>query len=230
MSEKPTQEQINEINRKLDQILEEISVQRQNREAVNDLLDDVAVIGKDAFKEMVIQLDNAQIELDGDTLRCLLMRFVRNVGNIGVLLETLESINDLSKDITPIIKQVGLDGIQKFHQLEQKGYFEILNQLLLTIDAIVSRYSKEELQNLSNNLIPVAETLMSVADPKLLNKVNSALTAIMSINMEEVEEYSVWKLIRELNKPEIKKSFGFIITLIKSIMNQEKQIIKEINN
>jgi uncharacterized protein YjgD (DUF1641 family) len=230
MSEKPTQEQINEINRKLDQILEEISVQRQNREAVNDLLDDVAVIGKDAFKEMVIQLDNAQIELDGDTLRCLLMRFVRNVGNIGVLLETLESINDLSKDITPIIKQVGLDGIQKFHQLEQKGYFEILNQLLLTIDAIVSRYSKEELQNLSNNLIPVAETLMSVADPKLLNKVNSALTAIKSINMEEVEEYSVWKLIRELNKPEIKKSFGFIITLIKSIMNQEKQIIKEINN
>ena len=46
MSDKLLQEQINDINRKLDLLIEESTVQRQNREAVNDLVDDVAVISK----------------------------------------------------------------------------------------------------------------------------------------------------------------------------------------
>ena len=56
MSEKLIQEQIREINRKLDLILDETSFQRENREVINDLVDDVAVIGKDAFRQMVTQL------------------------------------------------------------------------------------------------------------------------------------------------------------------------------
>ena len=53
MSDKLIQEQINDINRKLDLLIDEVTIQRQNREAVNDLIDDVAVIGKDVFKNMV---------------------------------------------------------------------------------------------------------------------------------------------------------------------------------
>ena len=83
MSDKLIQEQIRDINRKLDLIIDETSYQRQNREAVNDLVDDVAVIGKDVFKQMVTQLDDAGIELDSEALRCLLLRLIRNIGSLG---------------------------------------------------------------------------------------------------------------------------------------------------
>ena len=129
MSEKLIQEQIREINRKLDLIIDETSFQRENREVINDLVDDVAVIGKDAFRQMVTQLDDAGIELDSEALRCLLLRLIRNIRSLGMVMETLESFTDLAKDVTPIIKQIGLDSVQKFHELEQKGYFELLNQL-----------------------------------------------------------------------------------------------------
>ena len=42
MSDKLIQEQINEINRKLDLLIDEVTIQRQNREAINDLIDDVS--------------------------------------------------------------------------------------------------------------------------------------------------------------------------------------------
>ena len=50
MVDKAIQEQINEINRKLDLLIDEASIQRQSRETINDLVDDVAVIGKDCFQ------------------------------------------------------------------------------------------------------------------------------------------------------------------------------------
>lgn len=222
MSDKLIQEQIRDINRKLDLILDETLVQRQNREAVNDFVDDAAIIGKDAFKQMVTQLDDAGIELDSEALRCLILRLIRNIRSMGMVLEILESFTDLAKDLTPIVKQIGLDGVQKFHELEQKGYFEILNQFGKTMDILLSRYSKEDLQRLSVNLIPVADTLVNIADPNLLNKINAASTALKDINPDDIEEYSVWRLIRQMNKPEVRKSFGFIMAFLQNISKTER--------
>ena len=223
MSDKLIQEQINEINRKLDLIIDEVTIQRQNREAVNDLIDDVAVIGKDAFKTMVTQLDDAGIELDGEALRCLILKLIRNIGSLGMVLETLDSLNDLAKDVTPIIKQIGLDGINKFNELEQKGYFEVMNQIGTTIDSVLAKYSREDLQKLSENLVPVTDTLMIIADRRVIEKINAITTTLREIRTDEIEEYSVWRLIRDMNKPEVKKSIGFIMAFLSKI-NENRAI------
>jgi uncharacterized protein YjgD (DUF1641 family) len=222
MSEKLIQEQIREINRKLDLILDETSFQRENREVINDLVDDVAVIGKDAFRQMVTQLDDAGIELDSEALRCLLLRLIRNIRSLGMVMETLESFTDLAKDVTPIIKQIGLDGVQKFHELEQKGYFELLNQLGKTFDQILSKYRIEDIQKLSENLEPVIETLITIADPEMLKKINAAAVALRDINTDEIEDYSVWRTMKQLNKPEVRKSLGFIMAFIKNVSKANK--------
>lgn len=223
MSDKLIQEQINEINRKLDLLIDEVTIQKQNREAVNDLIDDVAVIGKDAFKTMVTQLDDAGIELDGEALRCLILKLIRNIGSLGMVLETLESFNDLAKDVTPIIKQIGLDGINKFNELEQKGYFEVMNQIGTTIDSVLAKYSREDLQKLSENLVPVTDSLMILADRRVLEKINAITTTLREIKTDEIEEYSVWRLLRDMNKPEVKKSIGFIMAFLSKI-NENRYI------
>lgn len=215
------EEQISEINKKLDLIIEEATIQRQNREVINDLFDDVAVIGKDAVKYMVKDLDNAGIELDSEALRDLGLRLIRNISNMGMILETLESFTDLAKDVTPIIKQVGLDGVQKFNEFDQKGYFELLNQLGKTFDTVLTRYSKEDLQQLSENLVPVIDTLVNIADPEILKKLNSATKALKEINSENIEEYSIWRLMRQMNKPEVKKSIGFAMKFLQNITKTE---------
>jgi len=217
MSDQNIQEQINEINRKLDLIIDETIVQRQNREMISDLMDDVTIIGKDAFRQMVIQLDDAGIELDSEALTCLILRLIRNIRNLGMVIETIESITDLARDLTPVVKQIGLDGVKKFNEFEQKGYFELLSQIGKTIDSIMAQYTIEDFSKLSENLIPVTDTLVNIADPKLLNKINAAANALKEINADDIQEYSVWKLIRQINKPEVKKSLGFVMAFLKKI-------------
>ncbi|MFN8240934.1 MAG: DUF1641 domain-containing protein [Bacteroidales bacterium] len=223
MSDTQIQMQIAEINRKLDLVLEEVAIQRQNREAVTDLVDDVAVIGKDAFRHMVKELDNAGIQIDGEELKRLLLAITRNIGNISNMLETIESVNDLIRDLTPIVRQIGLDGIRKLNELEQKGYFEILNQLVLTFDTLASRYTREELRTISTNLIPVADTLIGIGDQRVLEKINAISKALRDIDADNIEEYSVWRLAGELRKPEFKRTLGFVMAFIKNINSNNNQ-------
>ncbi len=224
MPEKAMQEQINDINRKLDLLIEEVSIQRQSREAVDDLIDDVAVIGKDAFKQMVIQLDDAGIEMDGEALRCLVLKLLRNISSFGMVLETLESATDLVKDVTPIVKQIGLDSVKKFYEFEQKGYFEILNQIGSALDTIASRYSKEELNSLSDNLVAVFDTLAVVSNRRVLEKIDAIFSTLRDIKVDEVEEYSVWRMMRDMKKPEVKKSIGFMFAFL-AIINEKNKLL-----
>lgn len=221
MTENPVQIQIDDINRKLDIILDDITIQRQSREAVNDLMSDLSVVGKDAFKNMVEELDHANIELDSEAMKCLVLRLIRNISSIGMLLETIESMTDLFKDLSPIVKQIGLDGVQKFHELEQKGYIEAARQLGKTMDTIMTRYSTEDIKNLSENLVSVFDTLITISNPGVLNKINASVVALRDTDPKEIEEYSVWKLLRSLNKPEVRKSIGFIMTFLNNISKPE---------
>lgn len=229
MVEKDIQTQIDQINHKLDLILEESEMQKQNRQAVVDLIDDMSVVGKDAFSGMVDSLDKAGIEVDGDQVNHLIMNFLRNINNINMLFSTLENLTDLLKDASPIIKQIGIDATDKFHEIDSKGYFEVINQVTIALDEIMRRYSRKDLENLSGNIVIVFDTLLAITDPAVMNKIQIFVETYKGIDHEDVPEYSVWKVMRELRKPDMKKSIGFIITFLKMI-NADKRSSEQLNN
>ena len=217
MTESNIQTQIDQINHKLDLILEEATLQKQNRDIVVDLVDDLAIVGKDAFKGMVDSLDNAGIEVDSDQVNHLILNFIRNINNMNMLFRTLENITDLLKDASPIIKQIGIDATNKFNELDNKGYFEVLNQITIAIDTIMSRYSRKDIEHLSDNIITIMETLLAITDPEVMKKIEIFARTYREIDRESIPEYSIWKVMREFNKPEMKKSIGFIMTLLRKI-------------
>ena len=46
---------------------------------------------------------------------------------------------------------------------------------------------------------------------------NSVNPADKHLNTDDVEEYSIWKLMSEINSPEIKRGFGFLISFLKNV-------------
>ena len=217
MAEENIQAQIDAINRKLDLILEEMHAQRESRQSLEDLTDDLSIIGKDIFKNTVIQLDKAGVEVDTEALAGIGMKLVRNIENINEFLEILESVNDFMKDISPIIHQVGLDAIHKMHELEQKGYFDFLRELGKSFDNIVTHFSAEDVKALSDNIVFILETVKNLTQPDMLKAINNALAIYKNLDMDQVEEYSLFKALMEFRKPEMKKGIGFMITFLKKM-------------
>ncbi len=221
MTEQNVQIQIDEINKKLDIILEEIFIMKQNREAAKDLVDDLSIIGKDIFKNSVIELDKAGVELNGEALAGTGIRLIRNIDNINEFLDTLESINDFIKDASPILRQVGLDTIQKMHELDQKGYIEFFRELMKVLDNIVTGFSREDVKALADNIVTILSTVKSITQPDMLEALNNGVKVYKSIDTKNIPEYSLWKAMREMRSPEMRKGLGFIITFLKNLVKEE---------
>ncbi len=220
MDENKYQAQLDDINKKLDFIMEELHAQKEKREVVEDLVSDVSLVGKDLFKTAVVELDNAGVEVDSEAMMGLVFAFMRNIGNIRMALESLESLNDLIKDVEPIAHQIGLDGIHLMHDLEQKGYFEFLRESKRIMDNIVGHFSAEDVKLLADNIVTILETVKSITQPEMLEAVNNGLTVFKNMDTKSIPEYSLWKAVRELNSPEMKKGLGFMITFLKNMAKQ----------
>jgi uncharacterized protein YjgD (DUF1641 family) len=217
MADQNIQTQIDEINRKLDLVLEEVYSQKQARQTVEDLVTDVSLIGTDMFKASVVELDNAGIELDSEALKQLLFKFVRNIGTINELFEMLESANDLMKDVSPIIRQIGLDSIHKMNEFEQKGYFDFIREMSHIAENVMNHFSTHDVKLLADNVVTILETVKGLTEPEMLKALNNGLNVYKSLDTENIPEYSLWKAFREMNSPEMKKGLGFMITFLKNV-------------
>lgn len=143
MSENNIQEQISELNRKLDLVLENIELQNRNREEFDDLVSDLSIVAKDAFHHTVIMLDKSQVDLDHSGIPMLLVKLLQNIDTFYEMLEMLESAKDFMKDISPILHQMGLDAVNKMNEFDQKGYFDIIRNLTKPdVIAALSRTSR----------------------------------------------------------------------------------------
>lgn len=211
------QDQINAMNRKMDIILEEISIQKQKRQEVEDLVTDLSIIGNDMFKASVDELDHAGVELDSEALKSLLFRLLRNVGTLNDLVEMIESTTDLAKDAAPIVHQLGLDGIAKMNEMEQKGYFDFVREVFQIIDNVVTHFSKEDVRLLAENVVTILETIKSLTQPDMLGAMNNAVNIYKKIETHDIQEYSLWKAFKEMRSPEMRKGIGFMITFLKNI-------------
>ena len=217
MSETALQQQIDDINRKLDLVLEYVNDQRLKGDVVQDLVQDLSIIGKDAYDTTVEELDKQNIEIDPDEVRVFFIKLLRNMNNFSVILNLFESMMDLSKDLAPLTKEATIDIIYKLHEMDSKGYFGFFSSLTRVLDNIVTHYTKEDVELLADNIVTIMDTVKNLTQPDMLQSINNAVNIYKDLDPANVPEYSLWKAMRTLNSTEMRKGIGFIITFFKSL-------------
>lgn len=223
MADKDIQKQIDEINRKLD-VIQDFAVQQKMRgQRMDDLVSDLSIIGKDAFRSTVTELDSQGIELNVDDIKHLAFMLIKNIGKFSDILTTLESGYDLMQDLGPIAREAIIDFIKKLNQLEQKGYFEFFRELSSIIDNIVTHYTAEDARMLADNVVAILDTVKNMTQPEMLRSLNNAVSIYQGLDLDDVPEYSIWKAMKELRTPEMKKGIGFLITFLKNMSGEEDQ-------
>jgi len=221
MNDKSIQPQIDEINQKLDLVLHYVNQQRLKSEAIEDLVTDVSIVGRDVFKGVVNELDNQNIELDIDEIKILIFKLIKNVGNFANVLSAFESLNDFIKDAGPVVNEVMIDVIKKMHEFEKKGYFEFIKELMTVFDNIITNYSGEDVRLLSANIVTILDTIKNMTQPEVLGAMNNAVNIYKNLNPDDVEEYSMWKAFREMRTPEMKRGIGFLMLFLKNLSKEQ---------
>ena len=220
MEEKALQTQIAELNQKVDLLLEYVNQQRLKTNQLEDLVADVSIVGKDMYDSAVEELDKRMVHLDLDEVKGLMLRVLRNIDNMNKFLEMFESINDFLKDAGPIFNEVIIDFTKKLNEFDQKGYFEFFAETGKIFDNIITHYKPEDVRELADNVVTILETVRSATQPDMMNAINNGLKIYGSIETENIPEYSIFKVLREMNQPEMKRALGFFVTFMKNMSAQ----------
>ncbi len=212
-----TSQQIAELNQKVDTILEYVNQQRLKSQVIDDLVADASIIGKDVYDSTVTALDEREVILDPDQLRELGIRMAQNVGNFNNMLSSFGSVMDLVKDLEPIANEVIIDATKQLHVFEQKGYFEFIKEFGRIIDNIVTHYGAEDARMLADNVVAMLDVVKNLTQPDMLKSIDNAVRVFAGLEMDNIPEYSIFKVMREMNKPEMKKSIGFVMMFLKNM-------------
>lgn len=219
MSDNNIQEQINELNAKMDLILGYVQEQKLKADTIEDLIADVSIIGKDVYDSAVDELEDRQVEIDPSALTNLGISFLRNIENFNTLMATLESAMDLVQDVGPIANEVIIDVSKKLGEFEDKGYFEFIKHGTKIIDNIVTGFSPEDVKDLADNIVTILNTVKHLTQPGMMESMDNAVKIYSSIQMDNIPEYSMFKAMKEMRSPEMRKGLGFMITFMKNLSN-----------
>lgn len=220
MEEQNIQSQINALDKKLDLLLEYVNNQRLNSIMVNDLVNDLSIIGKDAYDSTVEELEKRQVEIDPADVTDLAITFLRNIGNIKKIMNTIEMAVDLAQDLGPIANEVIIDFTKQLALFEDKGYFKFFKEFMPILDNIVTGFKPEDIKELANSIVPILTTLKQMTQPELLNTMSNAVKVFNSLETENIPSYSIWKVMREMNSPEMQKALGFGVTFMKNVSKE----------
>jgi len=193
MGEIAIQNQINELNNKVDTLLEYIIAQNKKNQAIDDFIDDAYKVGIDLFKTSAVELDNNGVEVDMDEVKILIFKLLKNIQTFNTLMNMLESMVDLVKDATPIAREMIIDLTYQLDKLEKNGTIESLKTITT---------------NLTN-----PDLLQSLA------KISSAITSVKPD--EKLDNISMFKLMKLLNNREVKSSLNYLIRILQEINKKQ---------
>lgn len=193
MEEIAIQNQINELNEKVDTLLEYIIAQNKKNQAIDDFIDDAYKVGIDLFKTTAVELDNHGVEVDMDEVKILIFKLLKNIQTFNTLINMLESLVDLMKDATPIAREMIIDLTYQLDKLEKNGTIESLKTITT---------------NLTN-----PDLLQSLA------KISSAITNVKPD--EKLDNISMFKLMKSLNNREVKSSLSYLIRILQEINKKQ---------
>lgn len=222
MEEKTVQNQIDDINKKLDFIIEEIELQRRNRREMEDLKDDLMRVGTDIYKTAVEELDEIHDQVSSGDLIFLFKKLLRNVNNINQTFELLENAKGFIEDFKPVSRELVFDIMNKMDEFDRKGYFQFIKEIENVADKIVTSFSVEDVKALGDNIVTILNTIKELTQPDMLKAINNAVKVYKNLDIPVNEDISYIKLMKKINTPEMKQGIDFGIRFLQSLTEINK--------
>ena len=209
--------EIKKLNEKLDVITQHLAAQEKRARELQELKADLTIIGKDMFDAAVEELEDVAPYFDTRDFVYLLKILLRNVRPLTGLLQQVQSMDDLLRDLRPLGKQAFQQLLETLDELDRKGYFAFFNEAIKIVDTIVTSFTVNDVRLLRENITTILLTIKNMTQPEMLSAINNALDFFQKLDMDVTEDISLLKIMKEMNKPEIKRGIYFMLQFMKNV-------------
>ncbi|MBM4168098.1 MAG: DUF1641 domain-containing protein [Ignavibacteria bacterium] len=215
-----TGQRLEEMERKLDLIVEQLAEMQSRQRVADELKQDLNLIGKDVFNTLVHELKDITPYVDGEDLVLLVKKLLRNVRKLNTVFDQLESLHMLMEDLSPVVKEFIMTLVQRLDELERKGYKEFLQEGIKIVDTVVTNFTPDDVRLLRENVTSILLTVRNLTQPQMLSTVDHALGFFEKMDIDVEEKPSLLAILKELQDPEVRRGILFALKFTKRLSSQ----------
>lgn len=211
-----------ELNQKVDALTsqvtflaEEARLQQRRRQEWDELRNDLTPVVNEVYHLSVQQLEEVESYVQLEDLLRVLKRLMRNTRNLDQMLDQLESLADLSREISPLSQDAFLVLMTRLDEMERKGYFDFLRGGMGIIDEIVTNFSQEDIRQLGENVVLILQTVKEMTQPEVMHMMRS--TANVMREQEIDDNISMFSILRQLNDPAVKRGLAKTLMVLRTV-------------
>ena len=218
------EEQITEIHRKLDLIVQELEHIKQDRNASEDLLADLMLVAKDAYKEATGVCST--IELRPEDIVQLFKVGLSNANLLTVALQQLESATDFLKDLQPVTRDLYRQALVEFQSLQERGYFNAAATVARIADTLVQSHSAEDMKQIEAGVPYLVSFMRELTHPEVLQALESIIHGFGRVQATMDVDKSIFQIARELNSTDARRGIGILVEFLKVVGARSTESIK----
>ena len=218
-----------ELNQKVDALTaqvaflaEEARVEQRRRRDWDELKNDMTPVVGEVYRLSVQQLDEVESYVQLEDIIRLFKRLIRNTRNIDQLLDQVESLSDLSRELGPISDGVFLTMMTRLDEMERKGYFTFMNGGMEIIDQIVTNFTEDDVRQLGENVVLIMNTVKEMTQPEIMQLLSS--TAAVMRDDDVPENVSMISLVRQLNDPDVRRGLARTLNILRSVSDTQPNL------
>lgn len=211
-----------ELNQKVDALTsqvtflaEEARLQQRRRQEWDELRNDLTPVVNEVYHLSVQQLEEVESYVQLEDLLRVLKRLMRNTRNLDQMLDQLESLADLSREISPLSQDAFLVLMTRLDEMERKGYFDFLRGGMGIIDEIVTNFSQEDIRQFGENVVLILQTVKEMTQPEVMHMMRS--TANVMREQEIDDNISMFSILRQLNDPAVKRGLAKTLMVLRTV-------------
>ncbi|MFN7037229.1 MAG: DUF1641 domain-containing protein [Bellilinea sp.] len=211
------------LNQKLDlltaqvaYLTEQARLAQQERESRDDLVDTAMPIAREAMDIVTRELHEVQEEIRMEDLLRLSKKLLRHVPQLEMLLDQLDSLSDLLATVGPISREMITKLTELMDELDRKGYFAFARGGGRLVDNVVTSFSEEDVNRLSENIVLILNTVKDMTQPEILSFVRNTLL----LAEEEVSKpvnTSMLSILRQMQDPAVRRGLALALRILRAI-------------
>ncbi|GAB4513011.1 MAG: hypothetical protein Kow0047_24510 [Anaerolineae bacterium] len=199
-------------------LTEQAEQERRRREQWDDLWHDVSPILNGVYTLAVEQLEEASPYVQLEDIMRLLTRALRSVRMLEELLQELESLHDLLRDVGPISHDAFQVIVQKLDEMDKKGYFPFLKESTRILDEIVTNFTVDDVRALADNIVLILNTVKQLTQPDIVTILQEFVSAYRQIEAApEQLDISTLGLLRQMRDPEVRRGLALTLQLLRTV-------------
>jgi uncharacterized protein YjgD (DUF1641 family) len=187
----------------------------------DELRADLTPVINDMYSITVEQLEEIQAYVQLEDVLRLTKRLARNTRNFDQLLDQMESMQDLWRDLSPLTTDMFQQLVLTLNELEQKGYFGFAQQGAYVMDQIVTSFSEEDVRLLGDNVVLILDTVKALTQPEVMNLVNNLTEGFQEMEGEADElPTSTFGLLKQMRDPDVRRGLAITMAMLKRVSRQ----------